>query len=73
VRLQLEKGAKVVFSARYDSSGDFEPLCTVFGTTLRSFTVPLRPKRCDHMQLRVEGEGMGKIYSITSHIRQSGA
>ncbi len=31
---------------------------------LKSFTVPIRVKRCDHMKLRLEGEGAITLYSI---------
>jgi len=37
----------------------------VTGTDLRSFTIPVKPRRCDHLRLRLEGEGSGMIFSIT--------
>ena len=40
------------------------------GTSLRSFSVPIRPKRCDHMKLKIVGKGDAKIYSITKTIEQ---
>ena len=70
VRLSLEIGAKVEFYARYDLSDEWVHICTVFGTNLRSFFIPIRPRRCDHMKLRIEGEGVGKIYSITKTIER---
>lgn len=71
VRLCLEKGAKAEFFARYDGFGGWEPLGTVFGTALRVFTVPLRPRKCDTLQLRIRGEGMGKVYALTTYIREN--
>ena len=41
-------------------------------TKLRSFSVPLRPRRCDHFRLRIVGEGDAKIYSISKTIEQGG-
>lgn len=70
VRLSLDIGTKVRFFAEYDSSGEWEHLFTMTGTNLRSFAVPVRPKRCDHMRLRIEGEGDAKIYSYTKSIEQ---
>ena len=70
VRLLLQVGSSVVFSAEYDSSGDWEHLFTMTGTELRSFSIPIKPKRCDHMRLRIEGEGEAKIYSICKTIEQ---
>lgn len=70
VRLMLEPGSQAAFYAQYDLSNEWEPLFTLTGTSLRSFSVPIRPKRCDHMKLRIEGEGVGKIYSITKTIER---
>ena len=70
IRMSLDIGTRVYFYAQYDSCGQWEHLCTMTGTNLRSFTVPIRPKRCDHFKLRIVGEGDAKIYSITKTIEQ---
>ena len=70
VRMSLTIGAKVKFYAQYDSCGEWETLATVDGKNLRSFSLPIRPKRCDHFRLRIEGMGEAKIYSITKTIEQ---
>lgn len=70
VRMSLNLGSVVRFYAQYDSGGDFEPLFTMTGTSLKSFAVPIRPKRCDHMRLRIEGQGDAKIFSIAKTIEQ---
>lgn len=70
VRMSLAVGARVIISAEYDSSGEWEHLYTMAGTSLRSFALPIRPKRCDHMRLRIEGEGDAKIFSICKTIEQ---
>jgi hypothetical protein len=70
VRMALQVGTRVVFSIEYDSSGEWEHLFTMAGTNLRSFAVPIRPKRCDHLRLRIEGVGEAKIYSICKTIEQ---
>ena len=70
VRMSLEVGAKVEVSIQYDSIGDWEQVCQMTVTSLRSFAVPIRPRRCDHFRIRIEGEGHGKIYSITKTIEQ---
>ena len=64
VRMKLEVGARVSFYAEYDSSGTYEHLFTMVGKSLQSFAVPIRPQRCDHMRLKIVGEGDAKIYSI---------
>ena len=70
VRMSLEVGAKVEISIQYDSMGDWEQVCQMTVTSLRSFSVPIRPRRCDHFRIRIEGEGEGRIYSITKTIEQ---
>lgn len=70
VRLSLDIGAEMRFFAQYDFSGEWEELCVLKGTSLRSFSIPIRPKRCDYMRLRIEGVGMAKIYSITKTIEE---
>lgn len=70
VRMALEIGTRVRFSAQYDSAGGWESLGNLSGTSLRSFSIPIRPRRCDHFRLRIEGTGGAKIYSITQTIEQ---
>ena len=70
VRLSLDIGSSVVFLAEYDSGGDWEHLFTITGKSLNSVSIPIRPKRCDHLRLRIEGEGEAKIYSICKTIEQ---
>lgn len=70
VRMRLEVGSRVSFYAEYNSDGEWEHLYTMTGTNLKSFAVPIRPKRCDHMRLRIVGNGEAKIYSICKTIEQ---
>ena len=70
VRMAMDIGSEVRFYAQYDFCDAWEPLFTLRSDNLRSFSLPIRPKRCDHMKLRIEGEGMAKIYSITKTIEQ---
>jgi hypothetical protein len=70
IRMSLPVGTRVVLFAEYDSSGEWECLFMMAGTTLRSFSVPIKPKRCDHFRLRIEGTGDAKIYSICKTIEQ---
>lgn len=70
VRMALDVGTNIYFYAQYDSFGEWEHLGTMKGTSLRSFTVPIRPKRCDHFRVRIVGEGDAKIYSIVKTLEQ---
>ena len=70
VRMSLDVGTRVAFYAEYDSSGEWEYLFTMTGTRLGTFPVPIRPKRCDHLRLKIIGNGDAKIYSICKTIEQ---
>lgn len=70
VRMRLTVGTRVHFYIEYDSSGKWEHLFTMTGRTLQSFAVPIRPHRCDHMRIRIEGDGEAKIFSICKTIEQ---
>lgn len=72
IRLMMDIGARVSFSIQYDSTGEWENVCNLTGHNLRTFTLPIRPKRCDHFRLRIEGEGKAKIFSI-SKITEGGS
>lgn len=70
VRMMLTIGTRAYFYIEYDSSGKWEHLFTMTGRTLQSFPVPIRPHRCDHMRIRIEGDGEAKIFSICKTIEQ---
>jgi hypothetical protein len=70
VRMKLTVGTRVHFYIEYDSCGRWEHLFTMTGMNLKSFAVPIRPRRCDHMRIRIEGDGEAKIFSICKTIEQ---
>ena len=70
LRMAMDIGAEVGIFVQYDFSDEWECQCVLTSTNLRSFSIPIRPKRCDHMKLRIEGVGNVKIYSILKTIEQ---
>ena len=70
LRMSLEIGAQITVKIQYDSIGDWNQVCHMTVTSLRSFPVPIRLRRCDHFRIRIEGEGECRIYSITKTIEQ---
>ena len=70
LRMAMDVGAEVSIYAQYDFGDEWECQCVLTSTNLRSFSIPIRPKRCDYMKLRIEGRGNAKIYSITKTIEQ---
>jgi hypothetical protein len=70
VRMSLTEDSSVTFYAEYDSDGEWIKVSSVDGTSLRSFSMPIKPQRCDHFRLRIEGIGEAKIYSIAKTIEE---
>lgn len=68
IRMILEPGSQVSILVQYDSCGDWENLGNMVGSNLHSFTFPVRPRRCDHLRLRIEGVGKAMIFAITKTI-----
>ena len=70
IRLSVDVGTRVYVSIEYNSSGVWEQVAAITGTTLNAFTFPVKPKRCDHFRLKIEGTDSAKIYSISKTIEQ---
>ena len=70
MRMIMEIGAVMDVYAQYDLSDEWIHICNIKGTSLRSFSIPIHPRRCDHMKLRFVGNGDAKIYSWTKTIEQ---
>jgi hypothetical protein len=70
IRLSVDPGSQVDVYVQYDLSDEWLHICNIRSSNLRSFAVPIRPRRCDHMKLRFVGTGMGKIYSWAKTIER---
>ena len=64
IRLQIEDGGELRLYCQYDSDGRWEHAGTVRRRGTGTFTVPVIPRRCDHMKLRLEGKGVVRVFSI---------
>jgi hypothetical protein len=70
LRGSLEVGTTLYLQAQYDSSGTWEQVFSMSAATLKTFSIPIKPKRCDHLRLRFVGRGGAKIFSITKTFEQ---
>lgn len=68
LRLSMDAGAEMTVSIRYDSMGTWHELVHLKCRELRSYCLPIRPRRCDHFQLRLEGTGGVKLFSLIKTI-----
>lgn len=64
LRLELAKGSSMDFYIQYDSQPEWIHQGHIEGVDLRTFTLPIRPRRCDHLRMKIEGKGEFKLYSI---------
>ena len=64
LRMLLPKGAKADMYIQYDSDGVWHHCGHMVGVGTKSFLLPVRPRRCDHFRMRIEGEGDVRVYSF---------
>lgn len=68
LRMQMELGSEVFVSVRYDCDDTWQQVGYVMGDCLQSFLLPIRPRRCQFLRLKLEGKGDVKVYSMTKTI-----
>lgn len=64
LRMQLPRGSACDFWIEYDSCGQWVHAGHMDGWGLRTFLLPIRPQRCDHLRFRITGKGPFKLFSI---------
>ena len=70
IRLNMERNSKLQIFLEYDSSGLWEFAQEVRLPNTGTSTIPVRPRRCDHMRMRLEGTGDVRIFSIARILEQ---
>ena len=71
VRLEVSAKSLVCIELQYDQDYDnWEEKYRISITNKRSFTVPIIPRRCDTMRMRISGYGDCVVYSIAKTIEQ---
>ena len=64
LRMQLPKGSRCDFWVQYDSDGQWRHAGHMEGRQLKSFLLPIRPCRCDHLRFKMTGSGDFRLYSL---------
>lgn len=72
IRAQMTPGSEMTFEIMYDSNKEWENMGTMKSKTLRTFMLPVIPRRCDHCQIRIRGTGKVSIYSIARVFEEGG-
>ena len=70
LRLWMDRGSKLKVFVRYDFDRDWECVAALAAQNFGSRRIPIHPKRCDHMYLRLEGLGDFRLYSITKTLQE---
>ena len=70
LRLQLEPGARLDVYAQYDQSEEWVHLASIGYSSLRSFSIPVRPRRSDFLRLKFVGQGESRIYAMAKTIEK---
>ena len=72
IRMSVGIGANVRISIEYDSSGHWEQVYFTTGTKTSAFNIPIKPKKCDHFRIKIEGDGEAKLYALEKIIEYGG-
>lgn len=72
IRAQMSAGSHMKVEMQYDSDGKWHHIGTMRSPELRTFLLPIIPRRCDHCQLRLSGNGTVNIYSVAREYENGG-
>ncbi len=72
LRLKLPTESYMDVYLQYDSNGVWEHNGRITGSGDRTFMLPVRPRRCDHCQIKLTGVGEMTLFSL-SKIREDGS
>lgn len=70
IRMAMTDGSRADIYTKYDSIGEWKHATALTGRRLKSYNVPIRPHRCDHMRIKITGKGDVRIQSITKTFEQ---
>lgn len=68
IRIWMEEGAEMDVYVEYDSSGRWERQGQVRIKGTNTVNVPVRPRRCDHLRVKLRGRGDFRLFSIAKVI-----
>lgn len=65
IRMDLEADHHAKLEIRYDEDERWTQHGEIRGRKMGTFVLPVIPRRCDHLQVRLSGTGEAKIYAIS--------
>ena len=64
IRLKMAEGASAKLYIEYDSSGAWIESGSIAYSGIGTVLLPVRPRRCDHLRLKIAGSGATEILSV---------
>ena len=65
IRMYLEPGAKMTLWIRYDDEALYTYMGERTGNSMKTFILPVIPRRCDHLRFKITGKGNVRIYDLS--------
>ena len=65
IRMYLDPDAHMKLWIKYDDNSLYELMGERHGNQVRTFVLPVVPKRCDHVRFKLTGHGDAVVYSIS--------
>ena len=72
LRMKLPAGSQADVYLQYDSDGVWLHSGRITGRGIGTFMLPIRPRRCDHFQVKIEGTGEIRLFSFAK-IHETGS
>lgn len=69
LRAMLEAGSTMKIEASYDESGSFRTVYEIAGAAKRTYELPILPRLCESMRLRLSGQGDMRVYRLEKQVR----
>lgn len=64
LRMYMEEDSRAEMEIMYDSNGEWVRQGEIRGKRMKTFMLPVVPRRCDHLRFRIKGKGVFRLYSI---------
>ena len=72
IRMYLPMFSWVKMYIEYDGRGIWTPCGEIRGRSTKTFMLPVVPRRCDHLRVKLVGHGECKVYSIARQLEVGG-
>jgi len=72
IRMYLDPAAKMALWIKYNDAPLYEFMGEKRGCDMRTFVLPVVPKRADHIRFKITGRGTARIYSISRIMEVAG-